>query len=276
MDHKIRRENILNTYIKKSFILVILIALSVPLFADQDAEIGKQLVSKYSSAVVTVQIVSSTTMSFAGMGENKEEMKNEITGTVIDSSGLIVTSLSATSPVETIFSKIIDNDKINVVSQITGIKIIMGNSTEIPGRIVLRDKDLDLLFIRPKTKPAKPMTAIDFKNSAKLNQFDQLVILYRLGNSVNRQIAGVFDRIQAILQKPQTQYLVGANAMDASLGAPVFTIKGQISGLLLLRSQPKGISDISGTFGGLSSGGMMYIALPAEEIVNAAKQAPAQ
>src|SRR2546422_4160959 len=38
------------------------------------------------------------------------------------------------------------------------------DGTEIPAEIVLRDRDLDLAFIRPKTKPANPMPAVDLRS----------------------------------------------------------------------------------------------------------------
>ena len=39
-------------------------------------------------------------------------------------------------------------------TEVNDIKILLEDGAEVPAEIVLRDKDLDLAFIRPKAKPA--------------------------------------------------------------------------------------------------------------------------
>jgi len=274
----IRKGNTVRSSLKIPSMLFALCLLSASsVLADQQAATGRQLAAKWEKAIVTIQLVVQSSVSYDGQDGGKRETKSEATGTVINPSGLVVMSLSATSPEEAMGQMMSQGSRnVKVSSQITDIKIITGDGTEIPAKIVLRDKDLDLAFIRPKRKPASPMTAINLAKAVKLSQFDESIILYRLGNSANRQIAGVLDRVQTVLNKPRTQYAMGMSAMSASLGAPVFAMDGNVSGMLLLRSQPSGVTDSSGTFSGLSGMGMMYIVLPADNIIEAAKQAPAQ
>ncbi|MHB0997950.1 MAG: S1 family peptidase [Armatimonadota bacterium] len=264
-------------YLCRMLIILSCAALSVPVWADQQAITGRQLAAKWQKSIVTVQLVVKTSISFGGEDGGKRETKSEATGTVIDPSGLVVMSLSATSPEEALGSAMAQRPKdLKVSSQITDIKLITGDGTEIPAKIVLRDKDLDLAFIRPKSKLSAPMQAINLTKATKLDQFDEAVILYRLGSSANRAIAGLTDRVQTVIKKPRIQYAMGISSMSASLGAPVFAMDSNVSGMLLLRAQPPGSSDSSGTFGGLSGMGMMYIVLPAADIIEAAKQAPKQ
>ena len=138
---------------------------------------------------------------------------------------------------------------------------------------MLRDKDLDLAFIRPKQKPAKPLAAIDFTKAAKPALLDQVIILHRLGTVASRSLAACMDRVQSIVEKPRTFYIPGVASMGASLGAPIFAMDSGPIGLLLLRTLQTKSADMS-LFSGLSGMGLTYMVLPAADILEAAKQAP--
>ena len=64
----------------------------------KSAEKGRAIFQKYQHAVVTVQIVVKSKISMAGADGQSNESRQEVTGTVIDPSGLTVLSLSATDP----------------------------------------------------------------------------------------------------------------------------------------------------------------------------------
>lgn len=252
--------------------LLLSLSLVLPAWGDEEAQAGRQIINKWQDTVVTVQLVIKTSMAFGGEEGSKRESKAEATGTVIDPSGLVVTSLSATSPEEVLGSMI--PGQMDVSSEITDMKILLSDGKELPAKIVLRDRDLDLAFIRPTEKPTKPLTAIDLSKATKLALLDQTVTLYRLGTVASRAVAACFDRVQSIVEKPRTFYVPGLASMGASLGAPVFAMDTNVSGLLLLRTLPTGMSDEGGVFSGMSGMGMMYIVLPAADILEAAKQAP--
>jgi hypothetical protein len=50
-------------------------------------------------------------------------------------------------------------------------------------------------------------------------------------------------------------------------------VEGVPIGLLLLRAKPSGSSDSPSMFGGMSGMGMMYVVLPAADVLEASKQA---
>ena len=79
---------------------------------------------------------------------------------MVDPSGLTVLALSACDPSE-MYQRMMGEDypRTSVETEVTDMKILLDDGTELPAEIVLRDKDLDLAFIRPKTKPASPMAA---------------------------------------------------------------------------------------------------------------------
>jgi hypothetical protein len=141
----------------------------------------------------------------------------------------------------------------------------------------LRDKDNDLAFIRPKTKPAAPMAALDLTKSGKADILDQVISLTRLGSAAGRAYSASVERISAIVSKPRLFYVPETSATTTTMGAPAFTLDGKPLGLFVIRSL-KG-KDAGGglgaMFGGIQGESVTGIILPAAEILKAAKQAPA-
>src|SRR5205809_7066097 len=66
--------------------------------ADDIAEKGRAILAKNQHAVVTVQLVLKSKFSVSGAGGQSTENRTDVTGTVVDPSGLTVLSLSATDP----------------------------------------------------------------------------------------------------------------------------------------------------------------------------------
>jgi hypothetical protein len=243
--------------------------------ADDLSASGRQVVTKWQSAVVTVQLVVRTTMSMPGEASDKKEDKVETTGTIIDPSGLTVVSLSAVSPGDMV-SRIMYQDMsgVKITSDITDLKLLLSDGQTLPGAVVLRDKDLDLAFIRPKQKPASSLPSVDLSAPSMPQLLDDTITLYRLGTVGSRSIAACVDRVQAIIEKPRTLYSQGLQAMSASLGSPVFAMDANPIGILVMRTLPGGMSSGSRMSTGIGGMGMMYVVLPAADVADAAKQAP--
>src|SRR5690348_15910671 len=68
--------------------------------ADELAAQGRAIFKQHQHAVVTVQLVLKSKFSMAGMGGQSSESRQDVTGTVLDPSGLTVLSLSATDPAQ--------------------------------------------------------------------------------------------------------------------------------------------------------------------------------
>src|SRR5436190_2106417 len=79
-------------------VLVVLLAVATIARADELAETGKAIFKKNQRAVVTVQLVLKSKFSMAGLGNQSNESRQDVTGTVVDGSGLTILSLSATDP----------------------------------------------------------------------------------------------------------------------------------------------------------------------------------
>lgn len=206
------------------------VLLGSPGLTQVEAE-ARKVVDTYKDAVVTVQVVVNIKESFEGKTDSQEH-RHSTTATVIDPSGLAVTSLTEISP----DSYMDEADRTSGYSfsvETKDVRIKTADGTEIPADVVLRDKDLDLAFIRPKTKPQAPLPAIDLKNASTPQVLDQVVVLTRLGQAANRAPAARLDRIEAVLTKPRTLYVL--NNLHEELGIPAFTLDGKCVGILVLR-----------------------------------------
>lgn len=231
--------------------------------ADEVAQSGRAIAAKWKDALVTIKVAAKITVAYQGE-EHTDDDKEEITGVVIDPSGLIAVSLSSVDPVEAFSSMGGDEDGTKATATITSLRILFSDGTEVDGNIELRDKDLDLAFIRPKAKLAKPVTAVDLTKSAQPELLDQVVLLYRLGAIANRALNVTVDRVEAIIEKPRKQYVLGMSGSSAENGSPVFSLDGNVVGVLLRKAQFGPAADMQND---------LYIVLPAADVIEASQQA---
>jgi hypothetical protein len=235
--------------------------------ADELAEKGRDIFKQNQHAVVTVQVVLK--VSYPGAAKSSES-RQEITGTIVDPSGLTVLALSAVDPSE-MYQRMLSEqgNAAKLETEVTDLKILLADSTEIPAEIVLRDKDLDLAYIRPKTKPASPMTAVDLTKSAPAQLLDQVVTLNRLNSASGRAYAASVERISAVIQKPRTFYIPDSTMTATTLGSPAFALDGKLVGMFVMR----GIG-AKGSASRNYRDSMTTIILPADDVLKGAKQAP--
>jgi S1-C subfamily serine protease len=237
-------------------------AASISLRADEVSDKGREILSHNQHAVVTIEVVQK--MSARG---RSSEAKQEITGTVLDSSGLTAVALSACDPTE-LYRRVLPDEPSRAETEISDLKILLDDGTELPSEIVLRDKDLDLAFVRPKTKPANSMTAVDFAKSGSAQVLDQVITLNRLNPAASRAYAASIERITAVIQRPRTFYVPDSTMTVTGLGSPVFALNGDVLGLIVMRAVA--------VQGGAASyrEGLTTVILPAADILKGAKQAP--
>ena len=212
-------------------------------------------------------------------GGDSSEFKQDITGTVLDPSGLTVLALSSCDPgdlLQGLMSSMSGDEgggRFKMDAELNDVKILLDDGTELPAEVVLRDKELDLAFIRPKTKPATPMTALDLSKNGTVQILDQVITLNRLGSTAGRAYAASVERITAVVQKPRLFYVPGTDASSTTLGSPAFTVDGNVLGIFVMRSlKDKGSAGMS--LLSSRSDALTAIILPADDILKAAKQAP--
>jgi hypothetical protein len=249
-------------------------------FADELAEKGRAVFKQYRHTVVTVSIVLKSKISVGGMGGQSNEARQEVTGTVLDPSGLIVLSLSATDPGQLMQTFMGGMDgmgeedaKFKMETELSDLKVLLDDGTEVPAEVVLRDKDLDLAYIKPKNKLSTPMEALDFSKSSKAELLDQIISLNRLGNTAGRAYAASLDRISAVVERPRLFYVPASGMTSATLGAPAFSLDGKPLGIFVMRTM-KSHGGGMGMFS-LQPDNLTTVIVPAQDILKGAKQVPA-
>src|SRR5690242_12439219 len=132
-------------------------------FGDDFATKGRGILEKNAPAVLTVQVFLKMTY---GGSSSPNESKEDLTATVVDGYGVTVMAMTACDPSE-LYQRVMSEEysKARVQFGVIDIKMVLEDGTEIPCEIVLRDKDLDLAFIRPKSKPATPLPFVDLTKS---------------------------------------------------------------------------------------------------------------
>ncbi len=239
-------------------VLIVLTLLGA--WADEAAEQGRAVLAGNKDAVITVRIV--TSMSVGGQ---QRESESEATGTVIDSSGLAVLSLSAVDP--SIMLERFREMGQEMTSKIADLKMVLGDGSEVPAEIVLRDRDLDLAFLRPTEPRAAPMAHVNLDNAGAPQLLDQLAILAQLGQVARRTHSVFLERIEAIIDKPRTFYVPGSHRARDVWCSPAFTLEGKFVGIGVMRT-------IKTRAGGGGMGDSLIVLVPAEDIREASKQVP--
>ena len=249
--------------------LLLWIALPAP--ADEFADKGREVFKKHQRAVVTVQVVQKMTYSAGGRTGEPQETKQDITGTVVDPSGLTVLALSACDPSEMYKRMMTDSSRVKIESEVSDVKILLDDGAEIPSEIVLRDKDLDLAFIRPKARQTTPMAAVDLSKSAKADVLDQVLTLNRLGRAAGRAHSVSVERVSAVVQKPRTFYIPDSTMTGTALGSPAFALDGNIVGLMVMRTLT---ASGGATMNNFRPNNRPPLLPPPKTVQKAAKQAP--
>jgi len=246
--------------------------------ADDLASRGRAVFEQHHAAVVTVQLAMKTQLSFGGRGESGSENRSEATATVIRPDGLTVTSLSSVDPSVMFnrFSSLMGDagERFRMESEITDLKILLPDGTDLPAEIVLRDRDLDLVFLRPKDPPSQPMPCVDLEKAATADVLDPVITITRLGQAAGRAHAASFERIAAVVRRPRLFYVPDDTITTTTLGSPAFAMDGRVLGLCVMRTSagaPGALSIMS-----VQADTQAAVILPAADVLKVAQQVPAR
>jgi len=256
-----------------------LAAIAVPVLGQTAEEriAARDLLAKRAAAIVTVRAtVKMRGLPGPGGGDAMEDTvwANAV---VIDGSGLAVTALSQLDPsdmLKRLIGGMTPGAPPDISVEQSNIRLRQDNGQEVPARIVLRDKDLDLVFLRPTTEPASPMVSVDMAAPGKVQPADLVLVLQRFGEMTGWKPGVSFGSVQAVVEKPRTLYVVAAPPVNGGgLGSGVFDTSGRFLGLMVMRSQSAGRPSFFSMMSGAEGAGLLPVVLPVEEIAELAKQA---
>ena len=272
---------------RQGFALMVALGLGATTAAADDlGEAAREVVEANGEALVTVKLVLKSQMSFGGFSGDDSESVHEVLGTVISEDGLIVTSLTNTNPLhlmEDLMSSMgsamgTADMELEMGSSIEGLTILLKDGREIKGKIVLRDRDLDLAFVRAEEALPDYVASVNLDAEPEVNAYDPLIVPSRLGRVANRIVTAEFPRVSGILERPRLLYVIG-DQFFTHYGTPAFTVDGDCVGISVIRKIP-----FTGSGGGL--GAMMMnpqemmtniaaVVVPGKDVLEIAQQAPA-
>jgi len=244
---------------KMTAVVVSAAALTCGVAFAADADLtaaAKAVFDKNAAAVVTVKIVSSVKVTYQGREMPSRENESEVLGSVLDETGLIVTSNTAADPTKAGRGM---RPGLKVDSELKAAKLIQKDGTELTLKIVLRDKDLDLMFLRPEKKLSLPHLGVKAKGP-ELAIAQPVITLSRLEAVGDRQPSVLLSRVQAVVDKPRRFYVTSVANSMRSLGCPTFTAKGELIGIVTIRVNRGGRV------------GMLPTILPIEDVLEGIKE----
>jgi len=240
-----------------SWIAAVLTLITLPASSNSADGLGDAIratADKYRSCCVNVSVAMS--MSAEGETMNNEL---EVPGVVIDASGLIVIPNYAIDP---------GQDAGETRTKITGLKIVTVAGVETVGKVVLRDPDKNLAFIRP-VKPLDNVTAVSFGTAPASQLGDLLFVLGDLGKIGNRAARVTTERIVGVIEKPR-KVLVLAPTPAPPFGNAAFNEKGEPVGFVTVKTGQRTDKKLSMN----SYDQMLLVVVPGDEVMEVAKQAP--
>jgi hypothetical protein len=223
------------------------------------------LANSHKDSVLFLSAVVEIEMTAGDNPAKKDERKLEILGTVIGKDGLIVVPLSTLDMAATMDGRTVNTAKgplkISAKSTTKEVKILMPDGSEVDAKVVAKDPDLDLAFIRPEKPEDVKLTAIDTADSAPLSLLDDVIVLGRLGKELSREPVVMTSEVVSIVTKPRTFVKIGTQA----LGMPVFNKEGKFVGFGISHFSPKGDSN--------EGPKASNVILPAADLMESAAQA---
>jgi hypothetical protein len=232
---------------------------------------AREILSRAQSSLITVSALSKLDLGGSGLpirlGALGEAQETSCGGLVIDASGLTVASYSALNPMERLAGAIrgrISGDTLKAKTELARIQMRLEDGTEVPARLVLKDKELDLAFIVPDPKEGDKvprLTPLKFSADATARELDDVVTVSRHARDLGYQPTVTVGQITSVITKPRTMYDLSVAPRP---GSPVFLPDGRLLGVIITFGGDEGLTSLAAK---------ETLVLPTSEIIKLADQA---
>ncbi len=249
--------------------------------AAQDAgESARALVEKHKAALVVISASGKLQTTTSGDPLPDQPQVRRTLGVTIDSSGLIVVSNYAIdASIDFVGQRAKHEDAVvNIVSakmEFTKVEISYGDSTRIPGTVVLQRPEADLAFIMPDAGVAKRLEKSNFTYvdlaafSSDVKIADEVIGLSRSSLAFDFMPTVLVGRVTGLFRGDRTFYVT---SVGTAHGVPVFALDGSPVGITLERIKD---GKRTGLLGTLSAGSVQVQAKMAVDAAKSGATAPA-
>lgn len=244
-------------------LLAALAATAVPALAQNEAtqRVAREILAAKADSVIVVRATVALTVTAGDQPSQSEDRSIETVGTAVSASGLVLLPASSIDPGAFADGRTVRGPagpmRLSVVSEVKEAFLVLADGTEIAAKVVLKDKDLNLALLAPLTAPATPLVAVDTAVSAELAVADEVIVLGRMGKSLERAPRVDIDSVCATVAKPRPLAVIHLPYP----GSPVFDAKGRFAGLTSGKPAAEGEDGESGAMG------MTPVVVPAATIV---------
>lgn len=234
---------------------------AAPAPAASEPDFSK-LVTEKSIALVTIKFVMKIE---TGAGQDQEQ-ETEVTGCMIDAKGLILCTNLQMGGIPPQLAKRMGGGNFTLTP--TKIKVLIGDDADgVDAKLIARDSDLDLAWVRIDKPADKPYTFVDFAKAADAKLGQNLLILDRLGKLFDRAPVVTEIRVGAVLKKPR--HLFYPSGVLSRYGVPVFGDDLKSVGFAVIQNPSAEDEEADNERGDRQQ----LVVLPAAEVVSATERA---
>ena len=217
---------------------------------------------KRGNAVVRVLATRKIRQTINGREQSRDQAV-QTHATTLDGTGLVVTALSEFESPDAVTDALRASApagiSISLSTEVVDLRMRLADGREVPAKTVLRDADLDLMFIRPADALPAPVPIVDAP-SGKPSVLDPLVVIQRTGEMSGSKVMPVLSYVQVLVDKPRAFFIASVVGLSAGgAGTPAFDASGRFVGVIVR---------IAGTRANPLPG-----ILPADDVREIAKQA---
>jgi hypothetical protein len=207
---------------------------------------AEALVASVAPAIVELRFTLALTFSLGGQAGVKR-MSGQATGTVVDPSGLVLTSDSLTggpnSPAMGMIKAMLPGIELKL--ELEELRVSLGDGTEeFPGLLVVRDGRNDLAGVQMLDLGERRLPAVDLAGAREPRVGEPLACVGRLGRGFGHAPYYVKGRVTSLAERPRRSWALTTDAADTDhAGILYYAPQGTPLGLLALQAAAEGTGD---------------------------------